>query len=348
MKINDLTGEQRRQLIDSQQAWSAWRLLNNEKRRRFAGGMRWAARASGEYLLRKIGSSEKSLGPRGPKTEKAYESFKTGRASNKEALQGIAKRLDEMAPVNRALGLGRMPLTPARVLRECDARELLGDQLFVVGTNALYAYEAMAGIRFDSGLLATADIDLLYDARQRMSIVARVAVSAKGLIGVLQNADRSFAATRSRGYQAVNKDGYLVDLIRPEGQNVFHDNRIASLSDMEGDLEGAAIFGLDWLINAPKVETVVIDERGYPAPVTAIDPRVYALYKFWLSERKDRSKIKTRRDLEQARAVFLVAKNYLQLDFEALDLSALPEALRRAPAGIALEESGPAPEAPDW
>ena len=61
MNNKDLSGEQRRQLIDAQQAWRAWRQLNADKRRRFTGGMRWATRKSGEYLLRKTGTVERSL-----------------------------------------------------------------------------------------------------------------------------------------------------------------------------------------------------------------------------------------------------------------------------------------------
>ncbi len=348
MFIKDLTGEQRRQGIDAQQAWSVWRDANAEKQRRFMGGMRWAERASGDYLLRKTGASERSLGPRSAQTEEAFDAFIKGRAANREILTGVSKKLDQMAPVNRAMGLGRMPVTPARIVRRCDEKNLLGEQIFIVGTNALYAYEALAGIHFESGLIATADIDLLLDTRRQMSLVTSEGIRSDGLIGVLQKADRSFKALRNRSFRAVNKDGYLVDLICPQEKNVMRPGPVKALSALNDDLEGAETFGLEWLINAPKVEAVVLDERGFPAPVVVVDPRVYALHKFWLSGRKDRSKIKAKRDLEQARAVWLVAKKYLQLDFGAPDLSALPEALRQAPAGLCLDESEEGFQTPDW
>lgn len=347
MHYSDLSGEQRRQLIDVQQAWDAWRKLNADKRRRFVGGMRWAERESGHYLLRKIGTAERSLGPRSPKTERAHDAFMSGREANTKLLKGVSARLDAMAPVNRAMGLGRMPITPARILRECDVRDLLGEQIFVVGTNALYAYEALTGVRFESGLVATADIDLLFDARRRMSIVARDEINQKGLIGILQHADKSFAPQRKRGFRAVNEKAYLVDLIRPQAKNMLSDHRAAALSDNDSDLEGAAIFGLDWLINAPKIETVVIDERGYPAPIVAVDPRIYALHKFWLAARDDRDKVKARRDYEQGSAVASLAVNYLKLNFDAPDLSALPEAIRHIPAGLSSMTKEPS-ETPKW
>lgn len=347
MQSNPLSGEERRQLIDAQQAWRVWRQLDGDRRRRFLGGMRWGERESGDYLLRKTGRSEVSLGPRSPETEKAYRAFMEGRAANRELLQGVSAKLDRMAPVNRAMGLGRMPVTAARILRECDAKDLLGEQIFLVGTNALYAYEAMAGVRFDSGLLATADIDLLLDARRRMSVVARGELDETGLIGLLRRADKSFALMGSRSYRAANKDGYLVDLICPQPKNAVRGGGKKSLSARDDDFEGAEIFGLDWLVNAPKAETVVIDERGYPAPVAAIDPRVYALHKFWMAAREDRSRVKAARDLAQAEAVAHVAANALNLDFAGADLSAMPAPLRRIPAGLSARkpEGG---ETPDW
>jgi hypothetical protein len=49
------------------------------------------------------------------------------------------------AAVNRALGLGRVPLMNARIIRALDKSGLLGAGIRVVGTNAIYAYEAIAG-----------------------------------------------------------------------------------------------------------------------------------------------------------------------------------------------------------
>jgi hypothetical protein len=41
----------------------------------------------------------------------------------------------------------------------------MGRSLQTLGTNALYAYEARAGVFFDRGLLATQDVDVLWDSR---------------------------------------------------------------------------------------------------------------------------------------------------------------------------------------
>jgi Nucleotidyltransferase len=83
---------------------------------------------------------------------------------------------------------------------------------------------------------------------------------------------------------------------------VFRDDLPTALSNLPEDLEGAAIFGLDWLINSPRVEAVAIDERGYPVRLVAIDPRAFALHKAWVSRREDREPLKAVRDLEQAQS----------------------------------------------
>jgi hypothetical protein len=121
------------------------------------------------------------------------------------------------------------------------------------------------------------------------------------------------------------------------------------LTDLPDDLEGAAIFGLGWLINSPRLEAVTLDERGYPVRVVAIDPRAFALHKAWVSGREDREQLKAVRDLEQAKAAAAIATRYLKKSFESADLSALPNALRElAPKLINADANPPASSKPNW
>jgi hypothetical protein len=208
MIFNELRGEQQRRLIDTQQVFETWCEASREARRRFAGSMRWAERNGVDYLLRKTSKSERSLGRRSAETERTYDAFMDGRAANQDRLKRLAARLDELAPVNRAIGLGRVPVIAARILRECDKAELPGEHLTIVGTNALFAYEVAAGVQMQSGLIASADIDRLYDARRHLSL-ALADVYAGGLIGLLKTVDRSFAPVHSGSFRAANRDGYL-------------------------------------------------------------------------------------------------------------------------------------------
>jgi hypothetical protein len=328
MSFSELRAEQQRQLIDSVDLFGAWRTADGERRRRFAGSMRWVERSGRHYLLRKIRSNETSLGPRTSATEETYERFVQGRDQNSDLLAGLATRLDQMAPINKALGLGRLPTIAARILRDLDSRDLLGHQLFVVGTNAIFGYEARAGVHVASELLATADVDLLLDARQRLSIVAQE-VRQLGLLGILQRLDRSFAPISRGGFRAVNRDGYFVDLIRPEARDMMRDKTADALSKLPDELHGSPIRSLRWLVNAPRFQAVAIAEDGYPAPIVCIDPRVFALHKVWISRDPTRDPRKKKRDLEQAKTCAAIASARLGMSFDDTQmLSALPASLR--------------------
>jgi hypothetical protein len=330
MHINELTNEKRQQLINTRDRYESWRNVRRDARRRYVGTMGWR----GEYLTHRISQSEKSLGKRSPRTEAIYDAFVKGQAQNEEHLDGLTKRLDEMAPVNQAMRLGRLSHTASRILRACDDHDLLGEHLIVVGTNALLVYEMAAGVQVQGDLLATEDLDFLYDARRHMSFLVTQQLNNHGFVGILQEADPSFVPVRPRWFRAHNRDGYLVDLIRPELKDIFKDKLPPALTELSEDLEAAAIFGLAWLISSPKMEQVVIDEKGYPVRMVAIDPRAFALHKAWLSTKGDRDHLKRRRDMEQAEAAAHIAVKYLQLPFDDQVLSAFPKQLRAQAAMI--------------
>jgi len=348
MSFRSLSAEQRRQLVDTQQVYEGWRAANKAAQERFAGSMRWANRNGTDYLLRKIGKTETSIGPRAEKTEATYDAFIKGRAKNTDLLAGLTEQINKLAPINVAVGLGRVPSIAAKILRACDEEGLLGEQLIVVGTNALYAYEILAGVHVDSGLIASADIDLLYDARGHMSL-AGSGISTSGLIGLLQKIDASFTPTSKRSFRAINGDGYLVDLIRPEAKDVFRDQLPAALTPLPDDLEGTAIFGLGWLVNSPRLEASAVDEKGYPCRFAVIDPRAFALHKAWLSSRENRDPLKSARDLEQAKAAATISTQYLRKPFDAPELSALPNELRKlAPSLLSKPQTAKRSTTPSW
>jgi len=83
------------------------------------------------------------------------------------------------------------------------------------------------------------------------------------------------------------------------------------VSFAEDDLVAAEVPGLQWLLNAPKLDTVAIDETGWPTPLRVPDPRAFALHKAWLASRPDRDAIKKPRDLAQARAVATLVREYM-------------------------------------
>jgi hypothetical protein len=330
MEFTELNLEQRRRLVDARQVFEAWRDASIE-RRRGRGSMRWKAVGGKEYLFsRKYRGVEHSRGVRSEETERIEAEFLQNRERLEKRVNQLGDRLSSMARVNRALNLGRVPTLAARILRKLDDEGLLGDHLTVVGTHAMFAYEAAAGIIFDEGLTATEDLDLLWDARRRLRI-ALVDVQADGVMGILKKVDRSFK--RLRNYRAANADGYYVDLIRPPEKDEML-STLRGVGDSDDDLEAAAIEGLWWLINSPKFEQIVMGADGVPFRMACVDPRAFALHKYWISKRADRDPLKRRRDHAQALAVATVVAQYLEMPFEGKDLTAIPADVAREAAAL--------------
>jgi hypothetical protein len=324
MRFTELTNEQRRQLIDVAQVFSAWR---DAAHKAVPGSLRWVTRKGAEYLYRKTGKSERSLGRRSPATE----AIVTEHARQRSRLKQSSARLKAMARVNRALYLNRVPKDAALILRELDAAGLLGKHLFVIGTNALYAYEMRAGILFESSILATNDFDLLWDARERLRL-ALSGMSPEGVLGVLKKADPSFSSADDYGYRAQNAAGYFVDLFCPESEPRAH-----KLGPK--DIEPIPTKGADWLIGAPKLEETVIGWDGMPLYMPCVDPRVFALHKLWLSKEPSRQARSRTRDAAQAKAVAAVATAYLKLTFTDRALARLPKELKAGATELARAEN---------
>lgn len=310
-----LTNQQRLHLVNTEQLFE-----NYQNALRHAAshlyGMRWKTVRGVDYLFRERDrrGNGKLLGKRSPETEVILQSFMAGKAAATDRLQRIKEQLNEQARLNKALRLGRVPRVVARILRELNAAGL--DSAFtVLGTQALYAYEGAAGVQFLLELLASGDVDLLFDARKKVTLVSDK-LDGEGLLGLLRKADRSFACVRKRGFRAANAGQFMVDLIvapRPMHQ-------AEAVSFAADDLVASEVPGLHWLINSPKLETVAVDEDGWPVPFRVPDPRAFALHKAWLSRQADREALKKPRDLAQARAVAAAVREYLpQLPFnEAL------------------------------
>jgi len=327
--MREIRHEQARQLVDVEQIYEGLRDATSLRNAHFRGSMSWRERDGRSYLYRKIGRVEKSLGPRSPETEAALLAFERGSVAAEERMTTLRSRLAAMAPVNRALGLGRVPAEVARIVRAFDDAGLLGVALTIVGTNALFAYERMGGVHFESGITTTEDADLLYDVRRRLRVVGED-VRSIGILGLLRRVDSSFDPVRLGGFSARNRHGFLVDLLKPMPSDPMRSER-ASLG--EGDLVAAEISGLQWIVSAPKVSQTVVDERGEPLRFVVPDARVFAAHKLWMAERPDRDPLKRRRDKAQADALLAMLGRYRpDLELEDPAVAALPLELRRRAA----------------
>lgn len=311
--MKPLTNQQRLHQVNTEQLFENYRSALSHAAS-YTYGMRWKTVRSTEYLFRDRdrNGNGKSLGPRSAETEALLAAFTAGRDVAKERLRLITEKIEEQARLNKALRINRVPRVVARVLRELD-RAGLHDGFTVIGTQALHAYEAAAGTHFLLELLATGDVDLLYDARQKMTVVSEK-LDGNGLLGLLKKADKTFECVRENGYRAANAGQFMVDLvIAPRGMQVTE-----NVTFSESDLVATEVPGLQWLLNSPKLDAVAIDEDGWPVPMRAPDPRAFALHKAWLSGLSTREPIKKPRDLAQAQAVAkLVQDEMPHLPFES-------------------------------
>lgn len=323
MKYSVLSDFQAKTLIDAKQVYEALRVALQEARAH-EGSMHWKTVSGTDYLIKSVRGVQRGLGPRSPATEETYRSFSAGKAAADDRLKGVLARLAEHARVCKAAGINRVPSAPAKVLRLLDAHGLLGKNLIVIGTNALYAYESAAGVLFDSAIMATTDIDLMMDARLTLKIAARERISEGGLMALLKQADSSFAPVYERGFRAVNRDGYFVDLVKPEPSPPWKEEP-SSLAT--GDvLEASPVKSLNWLLSSPKFSEVAIGLDGVPVPITCPDPRAFALQKLWLSAQPDRDPLKKNRDQAQALAVASVVVERLpHLRFSPDELRSFPK-----------------------
>lgn len=304
--MQPLSNQQRLHLVNSQQLYENY-IAAYRHARTHAYGMRWKTIRGVEYLFRERDrrGNGKLLGRRTPETEQILAAFQEGKARVQERLAAIRQQLDEQARLNKALRLARVPRVAARILRELEEHDL-GNAFTVLGTQALYGYEAAGGVQFLLELLASGDVDLLYDARKKITLVSS-RLDGEGLLGLLKKADRTFEPIRKRGFRAANAGQFMVDLV--VGPRSMRESEPVIFG--EDDLVPSEVPGLQWLINAPKLETVAVDEDGQPVPFRVPDPRAFALHKAWLSRQPTREPVKKPRDLAQARAVAQLGCEYM-------------------------------------
>jgi hypothetical protein len=265
------------------------------------GGMVWKTVDGKDYLVRtSTTGGQKGLGRRTPETEALYQSFTAKKQAMQERVASLTTSLAKHQRMNRALRVGRMPNIAVAILNRL-ANAGLDDYFRVVGTHALYAYEAAAGVRFASEITSTRDIDLLWDTRRRVTFAQRLKQDSPSMLAALQKVDASFELIEDQRYTAINKDGFEVDIIRrvaTEG-----DPHPVRMSDSEDDFWVVQAKRAADLVNAPEFTEIVVAEGGVMARLTTIHPAVFVSFKRWMSKEPDRDPIKRRRDALQADAV---------------------------------------------
>ena len=277
------------------------------------GGMYWhagpPASPDSKYLVRTTpAGAETSLGARTVETEAIYARFTQRKRESVERVSGLQAALVQQQRLNRALRVGRVePLVVALLARLASTR--LSEHFRVVGTHALYAYEATAGVRLDAETLATRDIDLLWDTRKRIIFSTRLARVSSSMLGVLKKVDGTFRMRKSQKYTAVNKDGFEVDIIRRE--QAGDDPHPIKLSNEDDDFWVAQARRANVLLDSPGFSAVIVATNGSMARMNTVHPATLVAFKRWMSTQTEREAMKRRRDALQADAVQELLEKYL-------------------------------------
>jgi hypothetical protein len=286
-----------RQAIDAEAIFLEWQRVAQEAKK-FAGGMYFKREGAHEYLVKTSPDNRQTrLGPRDDKTEEALQAFSEGKQRAEQRLKSLRDSLREAERLNKALRVGRVPNLVVDVLNELEQAGL-GAYFTVVGTHALYAYEAAAAVRLEAGALATQDVDLLWDARKRVQFASTMTKLDTSLLKLLQRADPSFQRKEGQIESAINDKGFMVDFL--PHMVVDGDPHPYRFTDDEGDLWPVQAQGAEAFLNAPRYERVVFSTTGRMALMRTVSPAVFVDFKRWMAGLDNRPPAKRRRDLRQA------------------------------------------------
>jgi hypothetical protein len=307
--ITVLNEDSLRQYSDARSAFLAWEATEDACAR--LGRMFWRNKGGVDYLVKTSPANvQKGLGRRSVETETVYARFIDRKAGQEARLASLKESLARHQRMNRALHVGRAPKLLADILAALAKHRLLS-HFTVVGTHALYAYEAAAGIRFEApGALATKDIDLLWDTRRnRVRFETDLLRAGPSMLGLLQRVDPTFQLREDQKHTAVNSKGFEVDIIRREAHE--GDPHPMRISSAEEDFWVVQARRAGVLLSAPRFEAVIVSTTGHMARMPTVDPAVFAKFKRWMSEQVDRDPLKRNRDRLQAETVEHVLAEYL-------------------------------------
>lgn len=326
----ELSEAQLRQQLDASSIFTAWVEARAECQA-VRGSMIWREIRGHRYLIRTSASgAQTSLGVASPETEVIADRFFKRKEMAAERFRQLGERLSLMQKLNRAYGVGRVPNVVVDTLLALD-KAGLAKHFLVVGTHALYAYEAAAGVRVPDGAMATQDVDLFFDTRKGVKLFSTLPRIDSSMIGLLQKVDATFRVRNSSKYTAVNADGFEVDVIRRMAKG--RDPHPLRLSDDEDDLWAAQVPSGDSILGARPFEQVVTSTSGVMALMRTIHPLDFVRIKEGLSVAADRDPLKRRKDALQAVVARQIVQDYLphlaESGVVAEPAEALPPASRR-------------------
>ena len=293
------SGEETRAYHDAEMIAAAWYEARDELAR-YPGWLTWKKNGAGtEYLFQgsdRAGNG-KSLGLRSPETEQRFEAFREAKQAARQRESALRDQVAIQARFVRAARVNRMPRDAAKLLRTFE-RTPFREALMVVGTHALYAYEAAAGVRFIPGLTATRDVDLLWDSKRELEVSVGLADDQRpGFLEILRQLDATFTVGTEHSFRVTSAQGLMVDFLMAEPD----DGRKPKSGDK---VRPIGLVGQAWLLGIAPMRQIAFSHDGYPIRLRVPQPTIFAAHKSWLAHLRSRAATKRERDGAQALAVF--------------------------------------------
>ena len=206
-QIVPFSDEETRLLVNLEQQYEVW-VEAEQVLFKLPYNLKWKTVADRDYLYEIIDrtGNGKSLGPRTPANEAAFENYHAAKTNATTRRDHSRASLDETCRLYRALRLPLIPSEAAQILREADRRSLLGTHLLVIGTNAVPAYFIEAGGRIMNASAETQDFDLAWSAE--------IADDRDNPVwAMLKSVDSTYTVNTERTFQARNAKAYEVELL---------------------------------------------------------------------------------------------------------------------------------------
>lgn len=293
----DLSENQTRQYIDAETVYRAWRQARKDAAE-VRGSMLWREVSGKRYLIRTSPrSAQKSLGPESTATQQIFEKFMARKTTAESRLASLKAELATQVRLCRALRVGRIPSVVLRILNVLEDASV-GLHFMVIGTHALYAYETAAGVRIQGNAMATRDVDLLFDSRQRLAFTATIEKTDSSLLSLLRKADPTFDMVPLEKCTLRTDKGFEVDVVRRmAGHSDPHPLRMRSDED---DIWPVQVSTGESLLSARKFEQLVVSVSGEMAVMRTVHPLDFVRIKRRLAKMPQRDSLKRGKDLLQA------------------------------------------------
>jgi hypothetical protein len=315
--IDPFSDEQMRQLVNLRTRYEVW-IEADRALGELPYDLRKKQVGSYEYLYEIFDRSGngKSLGPLTQEYELKLEAYQQRKRELKERLKKSWEAVEETGRLYRGLRLPMLSSEAGSLLREADRRGMLGEQVLVVGTNAMPAYSVEAAGMIRNAPDETEDFDIAWIDQQAEA-------GGQTLWAMLKAVDPTYTVNSERPFQARNARAYEVEVLiapsRKLGMARSDQPRPVPLPEQE------------WLLLGKPVDQIVICRDGKPARIVAPDPRWFALQKLWMSSQAKRNPLKRRKDERQAIALLNAVDQAMpQFPIDSEFVEGIPDELRPA------------------